>query len=78
MITEYGCVTEAHIRASAITYIGTQTRQAQNNAMMVECIQASITEGCLYKISNEEPKYTINNTKSVVLLFRFFNVQGYN
>ena len=70
VITEYGCVTEAHITTSAMTYIGTQTRQAQNNAMMVECLQASITEGCFYKISNEETKYTINNTKSAVLLFQ--------
>ena len=70
MITEYVCVTEAHIRTSAITDIGNQTRQVQNNAMMVECLQASITEGFFYKISNEEPKYTINNTKSVVLIFK--------
>ena len=70
VITEYGCVTEAHIRTSAITDIGNQTRQAQNNAIIVECLQASITEGCFYKISNEEPKYTINNTKSVVLPYK--------
>ena len=39
--------------------------------MMVECLQASITEGCFYKIFNEDPKYTINGTKSAVLLFKF-------
>ena len=38
VITEYGCVTEDHIIASATVDIGTQTRQAQNNAMMVECL----------------------------------------
>jgi len=38
--------------------------------MMVECHQTFITEGCFYKISNEDPKYTIYGTKSAVFLFK--------
>jgi len=37
---------------------------------MVEYLKASITEGCFYKISNENTTYTINGTKSTVLLFK--------
>ena len=70
VITEYECVTDIHITTAATVYIDTQTRQAQNNAMMVECLQASITEGCFYKISNEEAKYTISHTKSAALFFK--------
>ena len=70
VITEYGCVTDTLITTAATAYINTQTRQAQNNAMMVECLQASITEGCFYKVSNEENKYTINQTKSAALFFK--------
>ena len=69
-ITGYGCVTDTLITTAATAYINTQTRQAQNNAMMVECLQASITEGCFYKVSNEEDKYTINQTKSAALFFK--------
>ena len=70
VLTQYGCVTEVQIRTSVTSYIGTQTCRTQNDAMMVEYFQASITEGCFYKISNKEKKCTVNETKSTVHLFK--------
>ena len=74
ILTEYGCLTEKEIKAS-LTFLGTSTRQAQNNQMMVECLLASLTEGCFLKISNEESKYTVVlstgvKVKSAALLYK--------
>ena len=38
--------------------------------MMVECLLASLTEGCFLKISNEEAKYTEKTVKSAALLYK--------
>ena len=74
ILTEYGCLTEKEIKAS-LTFFGTPSRQAQNNQMMVECLLASLTEGCFLKISNEESKYTVVlptgvKVKSAALLYK--------
>ena len=74
ILTEYGCLTEKEIKAS-LTFLDTPSRQAQNNQMMVECLLASLTEGCFLKISNEKNKYTIElptkaKVKSAALLYK--------
>ena len=69
LLAEYGCITEKDIRASLV-YIGTTIRSAQNNKMMVECLLASLTEGCFLKISNEEAKYTEKTVTSAALLYK--------
>jgi len=69
LITEYGCLSEEEIKTS-LTYINTESRQAQNNQMMVECLLASLTEACFYKISNEESKYMMNKVPSAALLYK--------
>ena len=38
--------------------------------MMVECLLASLTEVCFYKISNEESKYMVNKVPSAALLYK--------
>jgi len=42
-ITEYGCLTTRTLEADADTWVDKETRKAQNNHMMVECMMASIT-----------------------------------
>ena len=58
MLSEYGCLNDAEIRSYVATYLGTQTRRTQNNTMILECIQSSLTEACFHKISNEEAQST--------------------
>ena len=38
--------------------------------MMVECLLASLTEACFYKISNEESKYMVKKVPSAALLYK--------
>ena len=70
MLSEYGCLNDAEIRLHVATYLGTQTRRAQNNAMMLECIQSSLTEACFHKISNEEAQFTEGGVQSAALLYK--------
>ena len=43
LITEYGCLSEDEIKKSLV-YLNTESKQAQNNQMMVECLLVSLTE----------------------------------
>jgi len=70
IITEYGCLTTRTLEADADSWVDQETRKAQNNHMMVECMMASITEACFYKISNEDAKYKQKGVKVASLLFK--------
>ena len=70
IITEYGCLTTRTLEADTDTWIDKETRKAQNNHMMVECMMASITEACFYNISNEDAKYKQKGVKVASLLFK--------
>ena len=43
LLTEYGMLSIENVRAKATTYVGTQTRDAQNAAQIHQCIMASLT-----------------------------------
>ena len=70
LITEYGCLTARTLEADADTWVEKETRKAQNHHMMVECMMASITESCFYKIPNKDGKYTQRGVKVAFLLFK--------
>ena len=70
LIMQYGCLTTDDIKTEAKTYLGKQTRQAQNNQMMMQCLLASLTEKCFGKISNDHKSYTIDGVESASLLFK--------
>ena len=70
IITEYGCLKTRTLEADANNWVDQETRKAQNNHMMMECMMASITEACFYKISNEDSKYKQKGVKVASLLFK--------
>ena len=70
LITEYGCLTTRTLKADADTWIDKETREAQNNHTMVECMMVSITEACFYTIFNEDAKYKQKGVKVASLLFK--------
>ena len=51
-ITEHDCLTDKNINKYLINF-GTESRETQNNQMMVECLLASLIEVHFYKLSNE-------------------------
>ena len=69
LVTEYGCLSEGEIKKSLV-YLNIESRQKQNNQMMVECLLASLTEACFYKINNEESKYMVKKVLSLALLYK--------
>ena len=75
-ITEYGCLTTRMLEADADTWVDNETRKTKNNHMMVECMMASITESCVYNISNNEGKYTQKGVKVASLLFKLLMVNA--
>ena len=70
LITEYRCLTTKTLQVDADTWVDNETRKTKNNHMMVECMMASITESCVYNISNNEGKYTQKGVKVAFLLFK--------
>ena len=60
LITQYCCLITEDIKTQAETYMGAQTRQAQNNQMMMNYLLASLAEKCFGKISNDHKSYTID------------------
>ena len=70
LVTENGCLTAKTLETDADTWMKKQTRKAQNNHMMIECMLAFITETSFYKISNEDSKNKVKEVKVVSLLFK--------
>jgi len=70
LIKQYGCLSTNDLDTFAVAYVNNQTRAAQNNHMMAECLMASITDTCFYKISNEEEQYTSSGCKIASKLYK--------
>ena len=58
------------IRAHPRTYLGTQTRAAQDNAQLYICIQDSMTKEAMNKISRYTQAYTLNGTTCGLFLLK--------
>jgi hypothetical protein len=77
LITHHRLVTIENVRAHAATYVGQQTRLAQDGFMMFEFIRDSLTEGAKVRIAMENDKYTVNGIQNgpcylKVLLTKFY------
>ena len=60
LITSHRLLSMENIRAHALTYVGQQTRQAQDGFMMYEFLRESLTKSARARIELEANKYTIN------------------
>ena len=58
------------IRAFEATYLGTQTRAAQDNEMAYKCWMSSLSKTGKDKVQIWEEEYTVNGTRSANLLFK--------
>ena len=72
MFSNYGAITLEHLTEVVTTYDNTQTRVAQDNVMLYQCIMASISTTAIDKIGAWEPEYTSHGIKSGVLLLKVF------
>ncbi|KAL7562143.1 hypothetical protein ACA910_016701 [Epithemia clementina (nom. ined.)] len=59
LITQYGQVTNAQVRTHAATYVGTQTRNAQNSDMLYHCLMASLTSAFKGQVLLNSHEYTV-------------------
>ena len=70
LLDHFGILTVEDIKNHAITYIGTQTRDAQNSFMMHQCLAASLTEEIKVKVETLRENYTIGDVCDGPLYFK--------
>ncbi|KAL7566243.1 hypothetical protein ACA910_011306 [Epithemia clementina (nom. ined.)] len=59
LITQYGQVTNAQVQAHAATYVGTQTRNAQNSDMLYHFLMALLTSAFKGQVLLHSNEYTV-------------------
>jgi hypothetical protein len=59
LLEHYGEITRDVIKAKAVTYLGTNTREDQDSDMLYNCLRKSITDTVFAKIAKEVNKYKI-------------------
>ena len=62
LVTEYGMVSLANVRAHALLYIGQPLRNAQNSFQLYTCLSQSLTEDAKLKAIVNREQYTVNGT----------------
>lgn len=70
MCTHHGQFTLDYLRAFASTYIGSQSRAAQDDNMLYEALVKSLTEDAYDEITDYLDDYTVNGTKCGLLLLK--------
>lgn len=70
MITEYGLLTMEQIRAFEVTYLGTQTRAAQDNHMLYRCLIESLSTAGFNKVVLWREDYHVGDNPSALLLLK--------
>ena len=75
LLDNYGSLSLETIRRAEQQYVFTQTRAAQDNAMLYKCLMSSLTKAAKQKVIVNENEYTIENNegekrKSGVLLLK--------
>jgi hypothetical protein len=63
LLLQHRMLSIANVKAHAASYIGTQTRLAQDASMMYEFLRNSLSEGARARLATDASKYTINGTK---------------
>ena len=72
LISEYGQLTMEDIKTHVQTYIGTNTRRAQNAVQMANCLLNSITDTAQKSLVAESDVFHINGVPNGPLLFKHF------
>ena len=62
LIKDYGALTYEDVKTHAQTYIGQNTRNAQNSVQIFNCLHNSLTEDGKARVCIESDQYTINGT----------------
>ena len=70
LLTEFGRIKLADLKADVANYIDQNTRKAQNSYQMYLCITNSLTEAGRAKILTETDQFTVNGIPSGPLLFK--------
>ena len=70
ILTQYGIITRAQITAQAAMWISNNDRQAQNNAMLYDCIMNSLTEVSRILIATELQDSMVNDLPCGALLLK--------
>jgi hypothetical protein len=70
LIKEYGSVMLEDVALFAMSYVGTQTRHAQNSNQVYACLSESLTPEAQNKVALETKKYTINGTLDGICYFK--------
>lgn len=70
IITEFGRLSTAEIRAHSQGYVISETRKAQNSMQMYLCLSNSLTKEAQEKIVDESSMYTISEITSGPLYFK--------
>jgi hypothetical protein len=70
LVHNYGQLTPEDISASVATFIGHETRQAQNDVQFYYCIANTLDERRHLRIISEAESYTMEGTHSGIMLFK--------
>jgi hypothetical protein len=70
LIHNYGQLTPEDVAAFVTTFIGQETRQAQNDVQLYYCIANTLDERGHLRIVSEAESYTMGGTHSGIMLFK--------
>ena len=70
LIKQYGSVSIEQVRQHADTYIGTETRHAQNSNQIYACLAESLTTEAKNKVALETHKFVVQETNDGLLYFK--------
>jgi hypothetical protein len=71
LITNFGQLSKANVKAHAVHYVNSKTRDAQNSMQMAICITASLSIRALNKVINDAHHYRFNGVTSGPLLLKY-------
>lgn len=70
LIKQYGSISLAEVRTYALSYIGTQTRHAQNSNQIYACLSESLTPEAKNKVALETSQFAVNDVNDGLLYFK--------
>lgn len=70
LIRQYGSVTLNDVRQHALTYMGSQTRNAQNSNQIYTCLSETLTPEAKNKVALETSKFVVNDESDGLLYFK--------
>jgi hypothetical protein len=77
ILQHYGQITLAEVQAFAATYVETQTRAAQDDAQLYQCLRKSLTKDAETNIVLHEEDYTIGERPSGLVLLKVIIREAY-